>query len=145
MSLEESTDNVSELEVIATLPKNEQSARKKLTVSFADNLTDDIADRTLSQGRRSSFYDQSWHRKDSSTRVKDSNKIISFHDIVYQVPVKKWCREQPPKVILNRIRYECVYLYCLHAKVLYCLYILQQWSNEVWSECHHGSFRQWKN
>ena len=110
MSLEESTDNVSELEAMAALPAlpktNEQSARRKLTVSFADNLTDDIAERTPPQSRRSSFYDQTWHRKDSSTRVKDSNKIISFHDIVYQVPVKKWWREQPPKVILNRIRYE---------------------------------------
>lgn len=114
MSLEESTDNVSELEALAALPKtNEQSTRKRLTVSFDDNLGGDAADRTLSQSRRPSFYDQSWHRKDSSTRVKDSNKIISFHDIIYQVPVKKWCREQPPKVILNRVRYDCMLRCCI--------------------------------
>ena len=107
MSLEESTDNTSELSTLAALPEsNEQSAQKRFAVSFDPNQVQDASrHQTLSQFRRPSFYEQSWSRKDSSTRVKDSNKFISFHDIVYQVPVKKWCRKQPPKVILHEVRY----------------------------------------
>ena len=105
MSLEESSDNISELSTLAALP--EQSAQKKYTVSFDANQVQDAnrEHQTHSQVRRPSFYEQSWSRKDSSTRVKDSNKFISFHDIIYQVPVKKWCREQQPKVILHGVRY----------------------------------------
>ena len=108
--MSELTDSVLEpLEVTATLPKaNEPSARKKLAVSFNDTDLVHDTDRCqthYSQTRRPSFHEQSWHRKDSSTRIKDSNKFISFHDIVYHVPVKKWCREQPPKTILHGIRY----------------------------------------
>ena len=104
MSLEESTDNISELDTLAALPSSD--AQKNVTVSFNANIQD----------RRPSFFEQSWHRKDSSTRVKDSNKFISFHDIVYQVPVKKWCQEQPPKVILHRIRF--AYVTCI--EISYC-------------------------
>ena len=105
MSLEESTDNTSELSTLAALPEsNEQSVQKRLAVSFDANQVQHVT-RYQAQFQRPSFYEQSWSRKDSSTRVKDSNKFISFHDIVYQVPVKKWCREQPPKVILRGVRY----------------------------------------
>lgn len=101
------SDHASELEVLAALPRSdEQSARKKLTVSFdADLILNDDRLETHSHSQRSSFLEQSWHRKDSSTRVKDSNKFISFHDIIYQVPVKKWLRKQPPKIILHGVRY----------------------------------------
>lgn len=108
MSQEESTDRVSELEVLAALPvtTNELAPRKKFTVSFDSSVVYDADSHlTHSQTRQPSFFEQSWHRKDSISRVKDSNKFISFHDIVYQVPVKKWCRKQPPKVILHGIRY----------------------------------------
>jgi len=107
---EDLTDSALEpLEVLTTLQKaNEPSARKKFAVSFDDtNLVHDTDRHKThhSQTRWPSFYEQSWHRKDSSTRVKDSKNFISFHNIVYQVPVKKWCREQPPKTILHGIRY----------------------------------------
>ena len=116
MSQEESTDNTSELDTLAALPgSDEQSARRKHTVSF--DLPQDADRRQAhSETRRSSFFEQSWHHKDSSTRVKDSNKFVSFHDIVYQVPVKKWCRQQPPKVILHGVRY--AYAVCI--EMLYC-------------------------
>lgn len=123
MSQEGSTDNVSkleasELEVVAAMPRaNEQSAKSKLMVSFDDNLDHDVDGHQLhSRTHRTSSLEQSWHRKDSSTRVKDSNKLISFHDIVYQVPVKKWCREQSTKVILHGVRYT----YAITIEVLYC-------------------------
>ena len=112
MSQKESTDKASELEVLPALPViNEVSPRKKFTVSFDANSVNDV-DRPLthSQVRRPSFFEQSWHRKDSSTRVKDSNKFISFHDIVYQVPIRRWCRKQPPKVILHGVRYVCTFM-----------------------------------
>ena len=117
MSQEESADNISELDTLASLPgSNEQHARRKLTVSFDPNLVQDANRHQIhSQARRPSFMEQSWHRKDSSTRVKDSSKFISFHDIIYRVPVKKWCREQPPKVILHGIRYAhavCIEILC---------------------------------
>lgn len=105
--MSELTDSM--LEPMAALPKtNEPSARKKVAISFNDtNLAHDTDRRQThhSQIQQPSFHEQSWHHKDSSTRVKDSNKFISFYDIVYQVPVKKWCREQPPKTILHGIRY----------------------------------------
>lgn len=146
MSEEESADNTSELETLAALPRaNEPSARKKLTVSFDNNLTQDVdRQQTHSQTRRPSFLEQSWHRKDSSTRVKDSNKFISFHDIVYQVPVRKWCRKQPPKVILHEVRYVHMlytYIYCLSKHCIVDSGIMKSGLNAIMGPSGSGKTR----
>ena len=109
MGDENITGDPSELEPLTNVTEaSDVLPSAKLTVSFDTDRKPEgdgsLRPRGYSQSRWSSMLEDSWHRRDSSTRIMDANKFISFHDIVYQVPVKKWFREQSKKVILHGVR-----------------------------------------
>jgi len=123
MGDEKMMSDSSDLKALADVTKaSGVSPSAKLAVSLnADHYLEgdgSLRPRGYSQNRRSSMLEESWRRRDSSTRIMDANKFISFHDIFYQVPVKKWFHEQSKKVILHGVRcgtclvYSCIVMVC---------------------------------
>ena len=122
MSDKKLTSSPSELEPLADVTEastnNDDVAQSaKFAVSFNPKLEGDGDPRPRGYSQ-SHMLEDSWRRRDSSTRIMDANKFISFHDIVYQIPVKKWFREQSKKVILHGVRYNNT---CLMYMLLWCV------------------------
>jgi len=131
MSDEKITSSPSELEPLTDVTditsNDNASPSAKLTVSFdTDHQPEgggDVRPRGYSQNRQSSILEESWRRRDSSTRIMDANKFISFHNIVYQVPVKKWFREKSKKVVLHGVRYT-VHMWSTVCVIVMCTIVM---------------------
>lgn len=60
--------------------------------------------RRLSSQESQLSLQESWRKKDGTTRIKSVKNYISFHNITYAVPQGWFFQQKPPKIVLNNVR-----------------------------------------